>query len=1021
MSGRCKETDNPSLEMIKVRVEYLSLMGKNTYKMIQKLKRHTRIDHATKRGTCGSGAIRHISVKVAEAVSVLSCLLLLFMLSGCQSSGTPSKEGIRSDMDSLELWYTKPAAKWTDALPVGNGHIGAMIFGGADSGHIQFNESTLWTGRPRAYAHPGAARYLPKIRSLLFEGKQKQAQQLAEAHFMGIKSHDPDKYQVLKKAWLAKVRKDTTAARFDLDDTQWKTMTLPLINGWETAGLEGVDGALWFRVRFDLPKDWEGKDVYVDLGRIRDQDYCYVNGHYAGHDAGISSKRHYLLKSEDLRPGKNVLAIQVINFYDKGGFTGVKNDRPIFVLYPADKTPKEGIAVAKTWKYWIQDQQPPATPQYEASYQPFGDIYIEDLNPGDVSDYRRSLNLRQATSSLSYKKGDVRYTRKYFSSASDPVMAVQLTADQAARLHYKIRFSSLHKNRSFFKIDDHTIGMKVQVKGGALHGYSALRVEAEGSSAKVAVSDSAAVITQADKVNLYLVAATNFKSYKDVSGKPDALCHTYLEQIKRFSYDQLYERHQSAYHQLFDNFDLHLGDEASIPDMPTDERIQQFSVKTDPGLIRLYVQYARYLMISASPPGGRAANLQGIWNNLLTPPWESKYTTNINTEMNYWPAELLNLSACTEPLFSLLKDISKTGAVTAKEQYGASGWVEHHNTDIWAATAPIDAAKHGIWVGGSGWLCHHLWEHYLFTKDTAFLKKEGYPIMKKAAQFYADFLIQDPKTGYLISSPSNSPEHGGLVAGPTMDHQIIRDLFSNCIAAAKVLGTDSAFSRILSNKYDSIAPNQIGQYGQLQEWMQDIDDTADTHRHVSHLWGVYPGNDISWDKDSAMMRAARQSAIYRGDAGTGWSVAWKVNLWARFKSGNHALKLLKELLRPAEGASGRERGGVYHNMMDAHPPFQIDGNFGGAAGVAEMLLQSQNGYIDLLPALPDSLSEGWVRGICARGGFKLDMAWAGGKLSKVVVHATTDGNCVLRYGAIRKSWPAEAGQDYTLDGALVLQ
>lgn len=955
------------------------------------------------------------------------CLLFLgigtvmLLWGGCgMGSGTDSDAQMQPD--SLVLWYNQPAADahWTDALPIGNGHIGAMLFGGVDTDHIQFNESTLWNGRPRDYAHHGAYKYLPAIRSLIFAGKQKEAEALGEAHFMGINDHDPEKYRQLRKDWLQKVRKDTAAAAPDLDDSHWKTMHLPLINGWETGGLQGVDGALWFRLNFEVPADMAGQDLYVDLGRIRDQDYCYVNGHYVGRDEGISTKRHYLLKKEWLHAGKNVLAIQVINFFDKGGFTGVKNDRPIFVLYPAGKTPASGIAISRDWKYWIQDSRPPFFPQYEARYQPFGDLYIQDLTGGKYSDYRRSLNIRSATAAVSYKKNDIRFTRHYWASAADPVMVMRIEADRHKAVHFKAHFSTLHGDHQLFKIDHETIGLKVQVKDGVLHGYSALRIKAEGKAAKVKVTDSTIEVVDADVATLYTVAATNFVNYQDVSGHPDSLCLGYLRQIEAIDsgdYQTLYKRHEAAYHQLFDTFDLRLGTKSRL-DLPTDERIRQFSVSSDPGLITLYTQYARYLMISATPPGGRAANLQGIWNNLLTPPWGSKYTTNINLEMNYWPAEVLNLSSCTGPLFKLIRDLSQAGAVTAREQYGAPGWVLHHNTDIWAATAPIDAAKHGIWVGGSAWLSHHVWEHFLFTEDTAFLRDTGYKLMKKAAEFYRHFLIKDPKIGYLISVPSNSPEHGGLVAGPTMDHQLIRDLFSNCIKAARILDVDTAFRNDLADKYNKIAPNQIGRYGQLQEWMEDKDDTTDTHRHVSHLWGVYPGNDINWDKDSAMMRAARQSLIYRGDGGTGWSLAWKVNLWARFKQGNHALKLLEELLRPAEGAAGRERGGVYHNMMDAHPPFQIDGNFGGAAGVAEMLVQSQNGYIDLLPALPDSLAVGWLRGIRARGGFILNIWWKDHRLDKVQIRGVKDGPCVLHYGKLIKKLPVEAGKIYSLNGDL---
>ena len=987
------------------------------------------------------------------------CLLIIlssavFLLS-CQNSSQKDQHQ-EGKTDDLVLWYNHSAndQHWTDALPIGNGHLGAMIFGGVDTDHIQFNESSLWTGRPRDYAHPGAFKYLGQIRRLIFAGRQKQAEQLAEAHFMGIKDHDPKAYVRLREEWLKKVRRDTAAAAENYDDRTWPLMQLPIINGWEAGGHQGLDGALWFRVRFEVPARWAGQDLYVDLGRIRDQDYCYVNGHFVASGAGISTKRHYLLKAKDLHAGENVLAIQVINFFDKGGFTGVKNDRPIFVLYPANATPKEAEPLTRTWKYWVQNDAPPAYPQYEASYQPFGDIYIKDADSASqqlpVSHYRRSLNLRDATVNVSYQKGGVKYSRSYFTSAADPVMVFKMKANQPGKISFKARFSTLHKAHQYFKIDSQTLGMRLQVKDGVLKGYSALRVKANGTRAKVTVTDSSLEVSQADSAVLYTVTATNFVNAKDVSNKPDSLCKAYLYQIamvgsngenkksggerssslrktsnsrKWGDYSLLYKRHETAYHQLFDRFDLHLGPVGNegtgqAPMLPTDQRIKNFSIKTDPGLITLYTQYARYLMISATPPAGRAANLQGIWNNLLTPPWGSKYTTNINLEMNYWPAETLNLTACTSPLFKLIEEVAKTGSITAKQQYGAPGWILHHNTDIWGATAPIDAAKHGIWQGGAAWLCHHLWEHFLFTMDSVFLRDTAYPMMKQAAMFYAHNLVKDPKTGYLVSVPSNSPEHGGLVAGPTMDHQLIRDLFSNCIRAATILKTDRDFAKELAEKYKQIAPNQIGRYGQLQEWMQDIDDTADTHRHVSHLWGVYPGNDISWDKDSAMMRAARQSLIYRGDAGTGWSVAWKLNLWARFKDGNHALKLLKELLRPAEGAAGRERGGVYRNMMDAHPPFQIDGNFGGAAGLAEMLVQSQNGYIDLLPALPDSLSEGWVKGIRARGGYELRLTWKHHQLQKVRINGIKSGICKVRYGKLQKQLQVTAGEWYTLDGDL---
>jgi alpha-L-fucosidase 2 len=412
--------------------------------------------------------------------------------------------------------------------------------------------------------------------------------------------------------------------------------------------------------------------------------------------------------------------------------------------------------------------------------------------------------------------------------------------------------------------------------------------------------------------------------------------------------------------------------------------------------------------------------LQGLWNNLLTPPWGSKYTTNINLQMNYWGADVLNLSASTKPLFATITDLSITGKLTAKAHYNANGWVLHHNTDIWKGTAPINAANHGIWQTGSAWLSNMIWEHFLFTQDKQFLLA-NYPIMQSASQFYVDALVKDSATGWLISTPSNSPENGGLVAGPTMDHQIIRDLFKNTIAAAKLLQIDASFCQQLQSKYNQIAPNKIGKFGQLQEWLQDIDDTTNTHRHVSHLWGVFPGTDITW-QNPKMMQAAKQSLLYRGDDGTGWSLAWKTNLWARFKDGNHAMLMAKKLLSPADAEVGvSEKGGVYKNLFDAHPPFQIDGNFGGAAGIAEMLVQSHTGIIELLPALPDALQSGAVKGLCARGGFEITMKWANGKLQALSILSKNGNPCFVKYGDKQLHFATQKGKTYQLSNELQLQ
>ena len=422
-------------------------------------------------------------------------------------------------------------------------------------------------------------------------------------------------------------------------------------------------------------------------------------------------------------------------------------------------------------------------------------------------------------------------------------------------------------------------------------------------------------------------------------------------------------------------------------------------------------------MIASSRPGTKPPTLQGLWNDKLRPPWFSSYTTNINLEMNYWQVEIANLSECHEPLFDFIKDISITGKNVAKEHYDANGWIVHHNVDIWRGAAPVNNANHGLWLGGSGWLASHIWEHYLFTQDEAFLR-EYYPILKDAALFYKDFLYKDPKTGYLISSPSNSPEIGGMVAGPTMDHQIIRALFKSVIEASTILNTDQEFSKKLQVMIPKIAPNKIGQHGQLQEWLEDKDDPESHHRHVSHLWAVYPGSEINYEETPELMKAAKQSLEFRGDNGTGWSLAWKVNFWSRFKDGNRAYKLLGVLLSPAEIPERKISGGSYPNLFDAHPPFQIDGNFGAAAGIIEMLIQSHLGKIELLPALPDALPKGAISGVVARGGFELDFKWENSLLQEVIVTSKKGSKCKLQYKDKLIEFDTKVGKKYTFDGML---
>jgi alpha-L-fucosidase 2 len=881
-----------------------------------------------------------------------------------------------------------------------------MIFGGVEKERIQFNEETLWTGEPRDYNKKGAYKYLSQIRQLLFDGKQKEAEALAEKEFMGLKSNEGK-----NEEWVQKVRdpKAIAVALPNFDDSKWKEMQVPSWDGWEAVGFDGLDGSVWFRTSFILPTDWKAKDLVLDLNRIRDDDYTYVNGKLVGSMQG-NDPRKYNISKDVLVAGKNVIAIQVLNYFDKGGLTGYKDTSQHIGVYPKGEELKK-ISLNKIWRYWIQDDQPPATPRYQADYQPFGDLWLNFDGQNDYTNYKRELDLTNAIARTTYAVNGINYIREYFASQPHQLVVIHLTADKPHSIGFETTLTSPHKFSSTKEVDGATLDLSVKIRNGVLNAESYLTIETKNGTIKIL--NGKISVSSADEVTLFLAAATNYKNYKDVSGNPGEICKKTLLGIKGKSYAMIRDEHIDEYHQYFKTFSIDLG-KTENENLPTDERIEKFASSSDPSLVALHVQYGRYLLISSSRPGTRPANLQGIWNDQMTPPWGSKYTTNINVEMNYWPTELLNLSALHEPLFKMVEELSVAGQETAKEYYNAPGWVLHHNTDLWRGTAAINASNHGIWVSGSGWLSHHLWEHYLFTQDKDFLKDRAYPVMKQAALFYNSFLIKDPKTGWLISSPSNSPEQGGLVAGPSMDHEIIRSLFRAVIEASVILNIDKDFRETLKTKLSQIAPNQIGKYGQLQEWLQDVDDPKNNHRHVSHLWAVYPGNEINWDADSNLMKAARQSLIYRGDPATGWSLGWKINLWARFKDGDHAYKLLQMLLSPAEKGGA----GSYHNLFDAHPPFQIDGNFGGAAGIGEMLVQSHTKYIDLLPALPSALPGGEVKGICARGGFRLNLKWAEGKLQTVDVISLAGADCLLRYKSRIISFKTERGKTYRFNDDL---
>ncbi|MCP4311531.1 MAG: glycoside hydrolase family 95 protein [Bacteroidetes bacterium] len=773
-----------------------------------------------------------------KALDTLKSGLLLFLMLTTVACGEADR-----DENRLRLFYNQPAAEWTEALPLGNGFLGAMVYGTVEKEHIQFNEETLWTGKPHDYAHMGASNYLEEIRQLLFDGKNEEAMKLAAKEFLSI-------------------------------------------------------------------------------------------------------------------------------------------------------------------------------PVRQMAYQPFGDLYIEFPGHEFYTDYRRELNLADAVCKTSYRVDNMEYSREVIASHPHQCIVIKLQSKRKHSLNCIVSFDAEHEYKKV-AYKDGLLTLEVKVKNGALRGVAGARIVTDGM---FNFADGKVSISEAGSATLYLSAATNYKDFRDISNDPVGVLDSRLANVVGKGYPEIRKEHIKDYQELFNRFVIDLGS-TGRDTMATDERLRNFTGSNDdPGLLALYMQYGRYLLISSSREGTQPANLQGIWNKELKPPWESKYTTNINAEMNYWPAELLNLPECHEPFFRLIEECAVTGQSIAREHYACDGWVLHHNTDIWRGAAPINSAPYGVWPTGAAWVCSHLWEHYLFTQDITFLRDRAYPLMKEAARFYSQFLVKDPKTGWLISTPSNSPENGGLVAGPTMDHQLIRSLFMYCIKSAEILEAEDEFTRMLAKKVILIAPNQIGKYGQLQEWLEDKDSPDNKHRHVSQLWGVHPGNDINWEKSPELMEAARQSLLFRGDDATGWSLGWKVNLWARFGDGNHACSMFDLLFRPKGGSEIKlTGGGSYLNLFDAHPPFQIDGNFGATAGIAEMLIQSHMSYIDLLPALPDALNTGSVAGICARGGFELAFKWAGGILGEVEVLSKAGGTCKLHSGSKKVSFDTKAGKRYKLSGDLELR
>lgn len=636
-------------------------------------------------------------------------------------------------------------------------------------------------------------------------------------------------------------------------------------------------------------------------------------------------------------------------------------------------------------------------------FQPVGNLNLTFEGHEKYSNYYRELDIEKAISKTTYDVNGVTFTRESFASFADRVIIVRLSANKSGELAFRANYSSPHKKKAFSvkNLDLRINGTTSDQDGvkGLVEFKGITRIKLEGG--RVSKTDTSLSVKGANAATIFISIASNFNNYNDISGDEEKRAEDYMNKAFSKTFATIKAEHIKGYQKYFNRvkFDLGTTDAAKLP---TDERLNNFRNTDDPQMVVLYYQFGRYLLISSSQPGGQAANLQGIWNNKLSPPWDSKYTININAEMNYWPAEKTNLSELHEPFLKMVQELSVTGQKTAKDMYGARGWMAHHNTDIWRATGAIDGAFWGMWTSGGGWVSQHLWEHYLYTGDKAFLAS-AYPALKGAAMFYADFLIPHPnKNNWLVVNPGNSPEnapaaHDGssLDAGVTMDNQIVFDVFSKAISAAKILKKDAAFVDSLKKLRDKLPPMHIGQHNQLQEWLDDIDDPKDQHRHISHLYGLYPSNQISAYRTPELFEASKNSLIYRGDVSTGWSMGWKVNWWAKLQDGNHAYKLIQNQLTPI----GNERGagGTYNNLFDAHPPFQIDGNFGCTSGITEMLMQSSDGAVHLLPALPDVWPSGKISGLKAIGGFEIvEMQWAATKLVKLVVKSKLGGNLRLR-------------------------
>ena len=664
-----------------------------------------------------------------------------------------------------------------------------------------------------------------------------------------------------------------------------------------------------------------------------------------------------------------------------------------------------------------------ARPLKQMPYQTAGDLTFTLPALATTDRYERALDLDTAIARVSFTSAGVHHVREVFASAIDGVIAVRLTVDRPGALDVAVALQPGQIGKTDARGPDLVFVGHNQPSSGIDAKLSlAIRARIIAPGARIAVEGDTLVVRGATEMVAIVALDTSHRRYDDVSGKPADVTAVAIDRAARKGWDALREAHVTEHRRLFRRMTIDLGRTAAA-DRPTDARIAALtspdslsapSLAADPALVALYHQFGRYLLIASSHAGSQPANLQGIWNDSNRPPWDSKYTININTEMNYWPAEPTGLAECVEPLIRMVEDLAVTGAETARVMYGARGWVAHHNTDLWRATAPIDGAQWGMWPTGGAWLCLHLWDRWDYGRDPAFLRRI-YPLLRDAALFFLDTLVRYPGTDWLVTNPSLSPEnqhpHGSSIcAGPTMDMQILRDLFDHVVAAAAILGTDASLAKDVAAARARLVPNRIGAQGQLMEWIEDWDlDAPDLqHRHVSHLYGLYPSAQISLDETPALANAARRSLRIRSDNATGWGLAWRLNLWARLDDGEHAHAILGHLLGP---------GRTYPNMFDSHPPFQIDGNFGGTAGITEMLVRSRGQTIDLLPALPGAWPDGSIRGVRVRGAAELDLAWNAGTLQHVRMQSAISETWTLNYGDRQRRVTLSPGQTLTLNPA----